>query len=360
MEPSAETANFLWFLRAGGNKLASRGRLIKMALGPAEVAHGPFLIGVILNVALYGIMITQTFLYFTTYKKDRLWMKFFVSFLFIADTVNAVFDIVYIYDSLVVHFGDDTYLATANWVFGTDPAMTGIIGSMVQAFFAWRVYIISRNLWTTCAILGCAAAGCLCSIGTSIGIGIVPQFIEFQKFQVVVIIWLVCAALGDVLITISLVWHLNTHKTGFSSTDDVINRIVKLTVQTGFITAVWAVVDLVIYLTFSTGLHLIFNVTLSKLYTNSLMSSLNSRGGWKFTQSSENSTTHKSAHRGVSADVVQLASTARPEVFVHVESHQMVDLEDLEDSKSPNDIFRETGHSHWDSKGTVGSEGSIV
>ena len=31
-----------------------------------------------------------------------------------------------------------------------------------------------------------------------------------------------------------------------------------------------------------TGLHLIFNLPLSKLYTNSLMSSLNSRAGWKY------------------------------------------------------------------------------
>ena len=31
-----------------------------------------------------------------------------------------------------------------------------------------------------------------------------------------------------------------------------------------------------------TGIHLIFNLPLSKLYTNSLMSSLNSRAGWKY------------------------------------------------------------------------------
>ncbi len=30
------------------------------------------------------------------------------------------------------------------------------------------------------------------------------------------------------------------------------------------------------------GLHLVFNLPLSKLYTNSLMSSLNSRAGWRF------------------------------------------------------------------------------
>lgn len=75
-----------------------------------------------------------------------------------------------------------------------------------------------------------------------------------------------------------------------------------VTVQTGMITAICAIIDLVLFLasvssgqtvcgskdllTFTptqpSGLHLIFNLPLSKLYTNSLMSSLNSRMGWKY------------------------------------------------------------------------------
>ncbi|KIJ64623.1 hypothetical protein HYDPIDRAFT_28558 [Hydnomerulius pinastri MD-312] len=307
-----------------------------MALNPAQVAHGPFLIGVIFNIVLYGIMMTQTYLYYTTYKSDRLWMKLFVAFLFIADTLNSVFDLVYIYDSLVNHFGDAEFLTNATWVFGTDPAMTGIIGGSVQLFFAWRVHVVSRNIFAVSAVVLSAVTGMLASLGTSIGVGIVPQFVQFQKFQVVVIIWLASATIADVIISMSLVWHLSHHKTGFAATDDVINRIIRLTVQTGMITAIWAVVDLVCYLTITTGIHLIFNVPLAKLYTNSLMSSLNSRGGWKFNRTSESSVSNiKSAHRGT--DVVQLQSTTRPEVFVHVESHEMIDV----DSKP--DLFSQHG-----------------
>jgi hypothetical protein len=42
-------------------------------------------------------------------------------------------------------------------------------------------------------------------IATAVACGIVTQFIEFQKFKVVVILWLGFAALCDVLIAISLV-----------------------------------------------------------------------------------------------------------------------------------------------------------
>jgi len=60
-------------------------------------SHGPMFIGFVFNVLLYGIMVTQVYLYFTTFKKyfqaahrqtsqlnpthlprDKKWMKLFV------------------------------------------------------------------------------------------------------------------------------------------------------------------------------------------------------------------------------------------------------------------------------------------
>jgi hypothetical protein len=109
-----------------------------MAKGPAEIAYvkflvyigsllnicslGPMLIGTVFNIVLYGIMITQVYLYFNTYKlwvasnflvtrcqltripRDRKWLKCLVLFLFLADTVNALFDLVYVYDALIINF----------------------------------------------------------------------------------------------------------------------------------------------------------------------------------------------------------------------------------------------------------------
>ena len=45
-------------------------------------------------------------------------------------------------------------------------------------------------------------------VGTSIGIAIVRDFSELRKFRAVAIVWLVAAALGDVVIAAALVWHL--------------------------------------------------------------------------------------------------------------------------------------------------------
>ncbi|KAL1708843.1 hypothetical protein EV121DRAFT_287095 [Schizophyllum commune] len=248
---------------------------------PAQLAHGPMLIGLVFNVLLYGIMITQLYLYVTTYKRDPLWIKIYVAVLFVADTFNTVCLMVYMYDALIIHFGDTPFLDTANWVFATDPVMTAFIGSMVQSFFAWRIRVLNMSwmFWVPAAV--CAFIGAAGGLSTSIAIHFVSHFSEFQKFEIAVIFWLVAAAVGDVFITVALTKYLREHYTGYRATDDRIDGIIRLTVQTGMITAVWAIIDLGVYLGDPTGTHLIFNLPLSKLYSNTLLSSLNARGGWK-------------------------------------------------------------------------------
>ena len=45
-------------------------------------------------------------------------------------------------------------------------------------------------------------------LATAVAVGMIPEFIYFRKFKVVVIIWLASECVGDVVITTSLVWHL--------------------------------------------------------------------------------------------------------------------------------------------------------
>ncbi|TFK47586.1 hypothetical protein OE88DRAFT_1738500 [Heliocybe sulcata] len=308
---------------------------------PASVAHGPALIGLFFNVLLYGIMITQTFLYFNSFPNDRKWMKCYVAILFLADTVNSFFDCVWMYQSVIIHFGDAEFLSSANWIFAADPALTGIIAALVQMFFAWRIHILTGNRWLVGLVVVAAFVG---GVGTAVAIKFVPKFVEFQKFEPIVIVWLVSNAVCDVIITGVLTWHLRRHRTGFPATDDIVNKIIRLTVQTGMLTCIVALFDIAFFAADSSGLHLGFNFPLSKLYTNSLMSTLNSRTGWKYNRTTEPSNGPSEAisdHRDTrSRKVLNLSQAGHsPEVFVHVESHQMVDI----DNKGNTTIHSDQG-----------------
>jgi hypothetical protein len=136
-----------------------------------------------------------------------------------------------------------------------------------------------------------------------VGVGYVRHFTDLLKIKVVGIPWLVANAIGDVLITSILVWHLVSNlqatllfpivltnighvgsqaglKSGIAATDYTINRIIRgpyrqlsyvgnsdgsstVTVETGLITSICAVVDLITFLAIVRLSHLENFVTLT-------------------------------------------------------------------------------------------------
>lgn len=73
----------------------------------------------------------------------------------------------------------------------------------------------------------------------------------------------------------------------------------------------------------TTGIHLIFNYGVVKLYTNSVMSSLNSRREWV------NSLSHSGGSHKQGGDMSAFVGTTRsvrPQVTINVETHEMVDI----------------------------------
>jgi len=154
---------------------------------------------------------------------------------------------------------------------------------MVQFFFAWRVRILTnKNTWLYLVVVLCATAGLVGGLATAVESIIVPDFVKFQTAKPFVALWLSAECIGDFLITSILVWHLKRRKTGFQKTDLLVDRIISMTVHTGVLTSICAILDLILYLADPTGLHLAFNFPLCKLYTNSLISSLNCRSGWGY------------------------------------------------------------------------------
>ncbi|KDR82550.1 hypothetical protein GALMADRAFT_830088 [Galerina marginata CBS 339.88] len=220
-------------------------------MGPAEIAHGPILIGFTFNAILLGVMMTQVYIYYTSFKRDKIWIKIFVAVLFFFNILNTACDAAYIYEALIIHFGDTAYLNVVTWLFDTDPAITGVIVSSVQTFFAWRIYLLTKNWILPLVIVTTAISGGVTAILTPVEVAKAPFFVDLIR-----------------------------SKTGFERSDMLIDKIIRITIQTGLVTAIVATINLLVYLLNPTGLHLLFNFPLAKLYSNSLMSTLNSRGIW--------------------------------------------------------------------------------
>ncbi|KAF9554442.1 hypothetical protein CPC08DRAFT_712905 [Agrocybe pediades] len=86
------------------------------------------------------------------------------------------------------------------------------------------------------------------------------------------------AAAGDVLIAASLCALLHFSRTGFQRSDTMINKLIMFSVNTGVLTSLCAVASLIsITVAGNTFLYIAFFFCIGRLYTNSLLATLNAR-----------------------------------------------------------------------------------
>ncbi|KAF7297038.1 hypothetical protein MIND_00936300 [Mycena indigotica] len=269
-----------------------------MAGSGVELLFGPMLIGTILSSICYGIMSLQMFIYYQTYKKDLIWIRYFVLYLFLAETTNLLFEIGIIYEPLIVRYGAPRALVVSPILLPGDAISIVLVSTPIQMFTAWRISVITgKKIFSVLislfalvsfgtSILPCPSAADILLSGGGAMVSIFTvmrnQYREFASFTSVIILWLVCSAFCDVLIAVVLTYSLSTRKTGFTAVDGQINRIIRLTVQTGAITAVAALLDLILFLSFPTStVQFIPDFPLSKMYSICLVSTLNARARGK-------------------------------------------------------------------------------
>ncbi|KAK0430846.1 hypothetical protein EV421DRAFT_2090548 [Armillaria borealis] len=269
------------------------------------------------NLLLLGMIFVQYYMYFIKYqRRDKLWIRIFVYALLLVNVGGTVLYMVDMYMALILNFGN---AARSTW----HSALTAIMAGAVQLFFAWRVKVLTSSWISASSVCFTALLAVAGGIATAAEANAQQAVTDFQTFKITVIIWLVSSCVCDFLITGALVWYLyRGHKTGFEQSDELMDRIIRLTVQTGLITSICAMLDLITFLAIaSPNVHIIFTGMLGKLYTNALMSSLNARSGWSYSVSSK---TNLDTSRKKD-DVVRL-TTAKTEVFVQVERHEMTPM----------------------------------
>ncbi|KAF7376928.1 hypothetical protein MSAN_00110600 [Mycena sanguinolenta] len=257
---------------------------------------GPMLIGVLLNTMLYGVMAVQAFIYYSRSKTDRPWFRYLVLYLVVADTANWVCDVGLIYEPLIILYGQLEALTISPLLLRADAILTVPVSTPVQLFIAWRILVVTRSYVLPGLIFILAMVSLAGGVATTIVVSIHPAFASFSHFRTEVAIWLISSTVCDIVLTASLVhslasfylltarWTLTnldaqwTRKTNIVATDGYINKIIRLSVQTGSITAAAALLDLIFFLAIpKTSFNFMVDFPLSKLYTNALISTLNAR-----------------------------------------------------------------------------------
>ncbi|KAF7343446.1 MFS domain-containing protein [Mycena venus] len=250
-----------------------------MASPPSPQALlAPYYLGTCLNTFLYGILVIQTLFYFQNYKSDKIWLRFFVLYLFTVETLNTALCVAMIYEPLVKQFGTDLPTSLFPSLLPSQPFLEAAIFVPVQFFYAWRIWIIMRNYFAPVLICMASLSSLVGAVWTAIIVNQVKSYSNKAKVDHTALVWSCSAAVADIIITTSLIWSLRMKKTGIKRTDDVIDRILRTSIQTGGLTVAFTILDVALFVALpNSTLSFVFDFAIPKLYSNALISTFNVR-----------------------------------------------------------------------------------
>ncbi|KAJ7449290.1 hypothetical protein FB451DRAFT_1288030 [Mycena latifolia] len=244
---------------------------------------GPIFIGNIINWMLLGTLITQMYTYHQKFAKDRIFITILVYTVFGLDVAQTIMLTDHGWWFIINIWGKPEEFDFVPWSACMIVFMCGLVAGIVQLFYAWRIWALAR----TKVIIAIAILIVLMALTQSISAMVTAILLLLDPNQKAVLrlhpgftIWLSGSLATDVFITTCMTYILYTAKmkTAWADSETLLGRMVRITVQTGLATVVTACIDLFLFVHFTNNdFHLVPAYVLGKLYSNSLLLSLNLR-----------------------------------------------------------------------------------
>ncbi|PAV14624.1 hypothetical protein PNOK_0970200 [Pyrrhoderma noxium] len=255
-----------------------------------EQTLGYQLIGVFLSLAVYGITVLQTYIYFTRFKdRDSKPLLFLVFGLWVLDTTCSALVAHSLYDVLVANWGVPQSLTTAPVTFMLENGFTVLVTILVQLFLAHRVWLVTgrRDYITPLVIAFLSLCGCAGGLALTSKIFMVHgsvEAIENEHFiKVACSINQGFSAAADFIITLSLCFYLRINKdndSGLTRTNNVIETLMTYFITRGILTATIQILALATFVGLNSQQNwMLWHLLLSKVYVNTLLAILNARTG---------------------------------------------------------------------------------
>ncbi|KAI9454999.1 hypothetical protein BJY52DRAFT_692047 [Lactarius psammicola] len=236
----------------------------------------PLLFGPLVNWALFGVLCVQTYVYTYNFPNDRLLTKSLVYFVFAVETTQTALTGADAYYWFVGEFGSLDRLKDSHFAPIDIPIISAVISLMVQMYFCYRLWTLTKNVWL-CAVITVTAVAS--AIGSAWG-GIASLVVgKYAVSKSALYLWSIPSAVADILIATAMTLLLRKTRgnEGFFSRF-VLVRVVRLTIETNILTASVAIASVLLYAAFPNEIYYTFTAgIMGKLYSNTLLVSLNNR-----------------------------------------------------------------------------------
>ncbi|PPR01802.1 hypothetical protein CVT24_001698 [Panaeolus cyanescens] len=242
---------------------------------------GALTIGVLFSSVLFGVVIVQMYLYFTTFPRDHRLLKGLVTSVMIMETAHLANMIHVLYTFNIMEYGDPAELGgPAPLSLFIAMILSVIIGTAVQTFFAYRIKLVSGKWGITivCWLMTVVRMGtCLALIVRGFQLPNLYEFAHEDDTKSLATSMLSISAGCDIVITGTLCFYLRSQRSdAMKRTARTIDSIIAWSIPTGLANGVAEVTLAICFVCMPTNFIWLGVFTIvARVYSNSLLASLN-------------------------------------------------------------------------------------
>ncbi|KAI0335709.1 hypothetical protein GY45DRAFT_1366333 [Cubamyces sp. BRFM 1775] len=244
--------------------------------------YGVMLLSTIIAAALYGVSVLQALYYYDKFPEDHWAMKTAVAVLWALDTTSIVLDSHAVYYYFIANFNNPPALLKEVWSIQVEEIVTFSAVLIAQIFFIQRIYQLRPYLWYIPmfqGIIAIASYALIIVIEVQIFQNDLWDAIPTPQFNDPIIANWLTGLIVDVSIAVVLCWYLWSEKSYIrKKTHRMVNKIMIFSVNRGAFAAGAQLLTFVTKFVAPQKLvWLAFHNVLCKVYTNSMLATLNSR-----------------------------------------------------------------------------------
>ncbi|KAI5121761.1 hypothetical protein M0805_009572 [Coniferiporia weirii] len=250
-----------------------------------DLTLGALQVGTYISTTLFGIMSMQTYYFYVNFPNERKLLKGLVACIWIFELVHTVLVARSAYEMSVTNFGSFSDFVETPFPLAFSIVWSATVSCTIQAFFAYRIRVMSQR-WEIALVSWALSLVHFVNsaIATTKELDINNLLVFDDKWEWVITVPLVVGATNDVIIAAGLSYYLHRSRSGMPSTNKVIHRLILFTIQTGLVTSIFAIMMLIFFLAMSDDNFLwlcifVFLAKGYKVYSNSLLATLNARSG---------------------------------------------------------------------------------
>ncbi|KAJ4479272.1 hypothetical protein J3R30DRAFT_3477076 [Lentinula aciculospora] len=245
---------------------------------------GPLLVGVALEWGLLGILSLQVYTFYTNSDKEKLGIRILVYTLFTLSITHSIIAFTWTWRFLISGWGNLDIFLIVPWQASAHTILSGTMTMLEQLFFCWRLWAFnSKKLLIRCVVTVVVLISLMqwtASIYGGIRAAQSATTADIVGLNKIARVWLSGGFSGDIIVAASMITVLRFATVDAYSrrTQIVLQKLIVRSIETGSVTAIAALVVLVLFELFETNyIYIAAAFLLCNLYSNVVLASINGR-----------------------------------------------------------------------------------